>query len=282
MKDYNSVNIQKPDLDTCMTALVMGVSATDCVAVLNGNASEDELRNPAVLCIEVGGSGLVHLNNFDHHDPDKYYPPACQQAYEYKAIKDEKLHRLVSYVCIVDDRPEKHPSMPFPSLSSIFSGMLLAEKEPLKQFFSGIEILQTALVYNIDPFKSVPDLESWRFYKEEKYKNQCELDKILQQAEFYVTNNGTMIGYLESSVIGGIGALYAQGCEVVIVYNPCFGTPPVKKYTIASQNMKVAVLLKELDKVENGWGGRETIIGSPRIGSALNKNQILNLIKRLL
>jgi len=276
------VIIQKPDLDTCLTALIMGVSRNDVVCVENNGASPEDIADSSVICIESGGSGLVSLNNFDHHDPDKYFPPACQQAYEHRNIKDEMLGRLVRYVCIVDDRPNEHPPIQFPSLSSIFSGMLLYEKEPLEQLFSGIDMLKTVLANGIDPFESVPDLEIWHQYKEKKQKNLYELEKILSQAEFFETDNGTKSAYLESSAIGGIGSLYAQNCGVVIIYSPSFGNPPIRKFTIASQNKNVSILLDELKKFEEGWGGRETIIGSPRSGTMLDKTKVLSLVKKLL
>lgn len=62
------VIIRKPDLDTCLTALILGVEGSDEVILVSGDASEEDIMNPDVLSIEAGGSGLVHLNNFDLHD----------------------------------------------------------------------------------------------------------------------------------------------------------------------------------------------------------------------
>lgn len=242
------VIIQKPDLDTCLTALIMGVSKEDEIIISNSDASKADIFNPDILCIEAGGSGLIDLNNFDHHDPDKYFPPACRQAYDFKGIKDDKLEQLVEYVCMVDDGLKNHPVAAFPSLSNIFSGMLLVEKNKLIQFFKGIEILRTVLDNDLDPFSTMPDIEEWRIYKNAKEENQRRVEEVIRSAEFYNSVSGMKVGFVQSDFIGGIGTLYSQGCDVVIMYNPAFGEPPVKKYTIAGNDRKVSHLL--INKVD--------------------------------
>lgn len=272
------VIIQKADLDTCLTAFVMGVSASDDVTIRRIR-SHDAIHRPDVLCIEAGGSGLVHLNNFDHHDPDRYFPPACRQAYDYRGVKDAKLERLVEYVCMVDDRPKEHPVIQFPSLSGIFSGMLFVERDTIGQFIKGLEILKIVLDNDIDPFGTMPDIVEWESYRKAKEENNRQLEEILKTAAFYVSKAGLKIGYVESDVIGGIGFLYEKGCRVVVMYNSSFGTPPVRKFTIAGNNTKVSHLLKLFDAIEQGWGGRETIIGSPRQGTLLSSEQILKIVR---
>lgn len=272
------VIIQKPDLDTCLTALIMGVTEADEIIVSKGDASKEDIMNPDMLCIEVGGSSLVHLNNFDHHNTTQKLHPACMQAYEFKRLNDEKLNKLVEYVCMVDERQKYHPVIKFPSLSNIFSGMLLVERNPTLQFLKGIDILNKVLSENIDPYNTLPDIEDWRPYRNAKDENIEKIAEVLKKAEFYTANNGFKIGFVESYSIGGIGILYAQGCDVVIMYNPAFGEPPVTKYTIAGNSKKVNHLVKHFDKIEAGWGGRETIIGSPRVGTKLKKEEVLAVV----
>jgi hypothetical protein len=274
------VSISKPDLDTCLTALILGVIESDEIIVTNGEAPEADIMDPSVLCIEAGGSGLVHLGNFDHHDPDKYFPPACRQAYEHSqsAVRKRlsgRVERLVEYVCMVDDRSGTGSNAEFPSLSNIFSGMLLTQRNPVFQFFSGIEILDKVLALNIDPFETMPDIDEWRHYKAAKIENQQRLEEVLKRAEYYNTRSGCKVGFVETGFIGGIGTLYAQGCDVVIMYNSSFGDPPVRKFTIAGNNKKVSHLLEHFDKIEPGWGGRETIIGSPREGTIVEKGDVI-------
>jgi len=272
------VIIQKPDLDTCMTALILGVADKDDIIVAQGDASETDLMNSEVLCIEAGGSGLAHLNSFDHHDPHKYFPPACRQAYEYRGLNDKRIERLVEYVCMVDDKVQDHPAIAFPSLSNIFSGMLLVEKDKSVQFFKGIGILQKVLDENIDPFSTMPDIEEWWPYKDAKNENQRRVEEVLRSAEFHESKSGLKIGFVESNFIGGIGVLYAQGCDVAIMFSPAFGEPPVAKFTIAGNNKKVGHLIEYFDKIEKGWGGRDTIVGSPRSGSNLTKDIVLEIL----
>lgn len=276
------VLIQKPDLDTCLTALILGVCNTYEVLVSRSEACRDDIDNPAVLCVEAGGSGLVHLNNFDHHDTGKYFPPACRQAYDHKGLSDAKLERLVEYVCMVDERPQQPPKIGFPSLSNIFSGMLLLEKDAVTQFFRGIGILKKVLDDNLDPFSTMPDIEEWRPYVEAKNENIRGVAKTLAEAEYFTSNSGLKVGFVQSDFIGGIGALYMQGCDVVIMYNPAFGEPPTPKYTVAGNSTNVGSLVASFDKLEKGWGGRETIIGSPRGGTRLGKEEVLSIVLKIL
>ncbi|HID54984.1 TPA: hypothetical protein EYP37_00525, partial [Candidatus Poribacteria bacterium] len=88
------VVIQKVDLDTALTAFILGVSEEDDITPVRDKASADDLLNPNVICIECGGSGQVELSNFDHHDTDEELPPACVQAYKLRG-DDEHLNRLV-------------------------------------------------------------------------------------------------------------------------------------------------------------------------------------------
>jgi hypothetical protein len=270
--------IQKVDLDTTLTAMIMGVSDKDEIIVSKSDALSEDLNNPDVLCIEAGGGSQIELNNFDHHNTNQKLPPACRQAYEYKMIKDESLKHLVDYVCMVDENSSSHLSVEFPSLSNIFSGMLLVERNPVSQLFKGIGILKKVLDKDIDPFGTMPEIEEWRDYKEAKRINQEKVQEVIKKAGFFKSVGGLKIGYVESDFIGGIGALYSQGCDVVIMYNPAFGEPPVPKYTIAGNNKRVINLLEEFDKIESGWGGRETIIGSPRSGTLLEAKTVIKTI----
>lgn len=272
------VVIQKPDLDTCLTGLICGVSKHDHIHIVLDSAGNDDLKNPSVLCIECGGTGLMDLNNFDHHDPERYFPPACKQVYDHLKCKDVRLKRLVKYVCLIDDRSEKHPHIPFPSLSNIFSGMLLVEKDLKKQFLKGIEIFKKVLEDDIDPFSTMPRLFEWAEFIEAKIENMVEIERASKDAQFFYSERGEKIGFLESTSIGGIGALYKAGCDVAIIYNPAFGDPPRPKYTIAGNNKKLVQLLPFFDNMEKGWGGREKIIGSPKAGSRLKPEEILEIV----
>jgi hypothetical protein len=271
--------IQKPDLDTCLTALILEVTEGDDVHVVRGTASKEDLGDPGVLCIEAGGSGSASLNNFDHHDAGKSLPPACRQAFDRVKPDMNGLERLVEYVCAVDEVYILPTPIPFPSLSSIFSGMLLVEKDWKAQFFKGMAILRKALKNDIDPFGTMPDIEEWRLYRSAKEENMVRVTEALKDATFYKSQGGLKVGFLESDFIGGIGALYKQGCQVVVMHNQSFGSPPVKKFTIAGNGVEVYHLVQYFNKVEPGWGGQTTIIGSPRSGTKLDVEQVIQTVR---
>lgn len=272
------VAIQKVDLDTALTALLVGVKDGDRIVALRENAPDSFIFDPEICCIEAGGSGLTQFNNFDHHDPSRYFPPASKQAYTVLGLDDPVIERLVEYVSTLDERPDILPRIPFPSLSSIFSGMLLCESNPVMQLFAGISILTQVLCLELDPFSTIPILPVWEPYIAAKTMNREILNEDLNNVQIFESKTGLKIGFLESRAIGGTKALFSMGCDIAILYNPSYGNPPVRKFTIASRNKKLVNLLTHFDNIETGWGGRETIIGSPRTGTNLKKEDVLDVV----
>lgn len=292
------VVVQKVDLDTALTALLLGVSSQDEIVRVRDQAAPEDLRDPAVLCIECGGSGQVHLGNFDHHNTEEDLPPACVQAYRAgfrPPCDDEALERLVAYVALLDTQgPEalrlrteteevREGEGTFPTLSDVFAGMLLGVpgSRTREQLLRGIEILQTVLERGLDPFGRMPSLEEWREYIEAKRRNDEAVREAVAGAKLFRTKRGRRAGFVETEVFGAIGALYERGCEIAVAYAPRFGDPPVPKYTIAGNGVRVDSLLPLLNGREPGWGGpaHGTIIGSPRTGSHLPPEEVLALVK---
>ena len=163
--------------------------------------------------------------------------------------------RLVDYVCMVDERIPVGELPEFPTLSNIFSGMLLIEKEPAAQFAKGIAILRRVVAARLDPYDTMPDCEAWRPFAEAKEANFRLVKETLEQAEYYLSRRGRKVGYVESTAIGGIGTLYEQGCEVAVMFNPAFGEPPMPKFTIAGNQTLVIAAKPAFDELEAGWGG---------------------------
>ncbi|MEE4356119.1 MAG: hypothetical protein V2I97_06585 [Desulfococcaceae bacterium] len=271
--------IQKADLDTCLTGLILEVKESDNIIVSKGEACADDLENPDVCCIEAGGSGLVHLNNFDHHNCGIYLPPACRQAFESCGKTDPELKRLTSYVCIVDEALRLENPIPFPSLSNLFSGMLFTESDARQQFFKGMAMLRTVLDEKRSPFRTMPDLEEWKIYRRAKEEHIRKLREISGLGDFYISESGLRLGFAETGLImSGKGFLYEHNCDAVILHNPAFGIPPISKYTIVSKEIPLDGLKKIFDSIEIGWGGRDTILGSPRKGTLLDKKQVLEIV----
>ncbi len=274
------VIIQRVDLDTCLTGLIMDADESDTVICRRGNASMEDLLNPAVLCIEAGGSGWGRLNDFDHHNIEDYLPPACWQALVHQKKLNPELIRLARYVAMVDEAEPVFPYPGFPSLSALFSGMLLTEKEPVAQFFRGLGILKRVLADGIDPYGVMPDISEWRLFRAAKIRNGEQARNSFREARFLASKSGLTVGYLETLAIGGMGRLYRAGCDVGILFSPNFGNPPVPKFTIAGNGIRVFGLKPVFDELEPGWGGQQTIIGSPRQGTALSRAQVLEVVTR--
>ncbi len=278
-----TVYIVKPDLDTCLTAVVLGVGDNDDVLFGDTEAPEELLSDPAVLCIEAGGSGRVEEYNFDHHLPGVWLPPACRQALTWQGSSDSRLERLVSYVSMVDEGTPIVPAPGFPSLSGLFSGMLLTEQGVNAQFRAGCRLLREVLGESMDPFGSLPQVPHWQQYLDAKSDNSRRLGTLLDYAQLFHTRQGRLAALLDfppdgPRTIGGFASLFAEGAEVVILHDPLFGTPPVRKFTIAGRGVVVADLLPALERLEKGWGGRDAIIGSPRTGTTLDVSCVQDFV----
>lgn len=285
------VVIQKVDLDTALTAFILDVSEKDEIVVVRHQATPEALADPNAICIECGGSGQTHLNNFDHHDTDQDLLPACVQAYrlscEHK--ENELLTRLVEYVRLLDTQgPEalkqrsKLSDGAFPTLSDVFAGMLLLTQDHKEQLWQGIEICRVVWQEQLDPFGVMPELPEWEEYIEAKRMNNEAIRRAIESARFFKTKSGMKAGYVETDVIGALGALYKLSCQIAIAYAPRFGNPPVPKYTVAGDGVRVDGLLQILYEKEPGWGGpaHGTIVGSPRTGSRLKPEAVIDLVQK--
>jgi hypothetical protein len=272
---WTKVLFHKPDLDTTLTALIAGVNRSSNPVPCIAAGSDDDLYSMDILCVEAGGSGLVSFHNFDHHDPELHLQPACQQAFVHFGCRSSSLENLVRYVCIVDEA--KNCKIRFPTLSNIFSGMLLATPDSVEQLFRGIEILNTLLIRNLNPFDSMPDIPEWQIYIEAKAENQRHLERDFQNIVFFKTHSGNRGGLLVTTAIGGMSLLYRGGCEVGILYNPV-----KNKFTIASKKHNLSCLLKSFQNHEPGWGGRAQIFGSPYGGTLFTVDDVLSLVSEVL
>ncbi len=193
----------------------------------------------------------------------------------------------------------------FPTLSDIISGMLLTVRDPVQQLYAGVEILrrlETAgwdevhhsrfgeyldtkpLEEDFIPLFGPIRLDEFAPYVEAKKENQRLLAETLECAVWSETASGLKLAWLESNFFGAPGALYAHGAEVVVVFNPAFGQPPVPKFTVAGNNIVVLQALEKLNALESAWGGPATgtIIGSPREGSVLTLERVVEIVRQTL
>jgi len=279
------VVIQQVDMDTCLTAMIRGVSGDDDIAVVRGEAASADLSDPSVLCIEAGGSGQAERNNFDHHNTKESLPPACRQASQCSRQSDPQVARLVDYVTAIDvGAPHALPPLPglrFPTLSDVFSGMRLTIKDPIAQLRAGLEVFRTVLIHGLDPFGLMPELPCWQAYLMAKRQNNEAIAEAKAHTEIWTSKQGVKVGYLETDFIGALGALYGLGCAVAIAFSPHFGDPPIPKYTIGGNGIRVDHLLPWLNARERGWGGptHGTVIASPRTGSRLAPEEVKRIVQ---
>lgn len=294
MRKWEKVQVgTKIDLDTVGVGFLFGITRQDKVEVLpTSQASEEDLSNPSILCIEVGGSGRVNEGNFDHHGLSNATPLCSATWQAWEAVgRPEETKNLVHYIEILDVKGpqalrEKEGYPGFPTLSDVFSGVLLRKPKPLEQFHKGIEILSEVVQRKINPFERIPieEIPQWRSYAEAKAENDQQLAEAVKNAQWGQTREGLKIAWLETSFIGALQALYEASAQVVVVFHPAFGPAKVRKFTIAGNNVRVDAILPELNAREPGWGGPSTgtILGSPRGGSKLTLNEVVEIVRKTL
>jgi len=271
------VVFSKADLDTCLAGALAGVADGDLVVWQPGGATPEQLRDPQTLCLEAGGSGQVELRNFDHHDTALPLPPAATQAF-LAAGRPPEFERLVELNEMVDTARPFAASY-FPNASHLISGIRFVHaRDPVRQFLAGVEALRRIAADGLDPFGPLPWLPEWQPYFEEKQRRLAEMPDIgfaLWQS------NGLTIAFAETNAIGAPSLLYRHGADVAVVFSPHFGYPPVPKYTICGNQVRVDRLLPVLNARDPGWGGpaHGTIIGSPRAGSRLSFEELRRLVE---
>lgn len=307
------VRVEKIDPDTIGAAFLLGVSREDEVVVLRGEASSEDLENAEVICIEVGGSGQSQLNNWDHHGPgsEGLFSATFQVWLEMGANLSEKYKELVTrigvfglctsspcafsflvdYINKLDTRGpkalgEKSEELS-PTLSDVFSGMLLTERDPVEQLHKGVRMLREVIMAGIDAFGQMPESMvsgPWSAYVEAKAENNRQIAKAVENAQWSTTSAGFRMAWLETDFFGAPGALYGVGAQVVVAFAPHFGPAKVRKFTVAGNSIKVDAVLPKLNALESGWGGPPTgtIIGSPREGSELELSEVVKIVEETL
>jgi hypothetical protein len=205
-----------------------------------------------------------------------------------KLVPREKslLYLLIRLVCYIDKLDIEGPEALgpkseelFPTLSDVFSGMLLTERNPVEQFHKGVEILKTVIDSKQDPFGRIEGFDS---YAKAKAENNRQIAKAVEQAQWTTTQSGLKLGYLETEFFGAPGALYGAGAQVVVALNPNYNG--VRKFTIAGNGIRVDSVKDRLNAKEPGWGGPPsgTILGSPREGSNLSLEEVVRIVKEAL
>ncbi len=270
------VVFRKCDLDTCLTAAVLGVSECDTIVCRPEGALPEEIDDLQTCCIEAGGSGGAAQNNFDHHSMHLRLPPACVQAFEFKG-RPKQYEALVEFTHRLDTG--KTVGVPFPNMSSLMSGILLVHPNSIDQFVSGIANLNLAAVLALDPFDTLPRLRRWRVYFEAKQRQRQRLQREVRLAQFCSTK-AWKVGFLETEEPGAPAWLYHAGAHVAVVRRPALPPAELSKYTICGNGVSVSPLLSILNSVEGGWGGPShgTIIASPFRGSRLTFTELRELI----
>ncbi len=291
---------EKVDLDAILALYIMGIRPWYDIRVVSGSATGAELADSRVLCIEVGGSGRVEEGNFDHHGSSGVVECASRQAWCIWQKEQEQrariLNGLVDYVGLLDEghRRAESGQVAFPSLTQLFSGMLLSVRKPEEQIQQGLLLIDAAVRVGLNPFlesgsKLFEVLDSARLWAATKRAHEKNGEAILANATWLTSREGRRVAVIETTWFGAPGALQGAGADLVIALNPrhCVNVADYfRKFTVAAHReagISVLPALPELNQLELGWDGpgHGTIIGSPRgKSSCLSMSQVVAVVFR--
>jgi len=185
----------------------------------------------------------------------------------------------VDYVAEVDIPAwPRRSSRPKPSLSALFSGMLLRVGTPVGRFQAGLGLLETVRDLGLDPFEAMPVRPEWSDFLAAR---QAESEALQRDAGGIVIRElpgGLRLGGLATRRYGAVGAIFSRGCRLAVALQPGRGEGEPAKATIAGAGLRVDWLLAPLSDMEPGWGGRQDIIGSPVVGTRLPLGRLLDLV----
>ena len=123
-------------------------------------------------------------------------------------------------------------------------------------------------------------------YREQILKEKFIALTALEQGEILVEEVDNNVVFVESKHQAGTSIGYLRA-PVVVAFNPEFKsqrTEAYRKYTVCQYglgNIDLVSALKEIQTLEEGWGGSPTIIGSPQgKSSELSKEQVLEVVKK--
>lgn len=207
--------------------------------------------------------------------------------------ENKRVARLVEYIdCLDTLGPEALSRWAgrnnFPTLSDVFDGMLLVTRDPIEQLLLGVEILQEVVKHGLDginPYGRMPveEIPQWAKWVEAKVENNRKIAEAVKLAHWSTTASGYKLAWLKTDFFGAPGALYGVGAQVVVAFSPHFGPNRIPKFTVAGNGIRVDGILSELNAREPGWGGPATgtILGSPREGSKLTLNEVIEIVEVL-
>jgi hypothetical protein len=260
--------------------------------------TQEELKDPTVIVGDIGLPGYEDigynpaLNNFDHH-----YSHADRSA---TFLFNEEYHTLrqdiVKYIDAVDLRRQVEESEH--SLQVAIAGIRVRHDEAdLKILEEGGKLLKWLEKTGQKPEDlsgALPD--KFQEYLQTGIDALRQIRKDSEAMQKHRTQKGRLVGYVQTPfpIFSMVKEeMFARGIDIAVVHNP-----EKRRFSIASSvsggkgaNLKAEGLIEALNQAEwgkglphdQGWGGHEDRIGSPKpSGSLLTSEEVLAIVKATL
>lgn len=295
-KDKRRVLVGKIDLDTVAACFIAQVTREDEVEVVGCiQVAKEDLENPNILCIGVGGSGRRYLNNWDKGKGSSitrqmWEQGGCNITFPGGTWQVETLIDYIEGSLSVKKPRQKEAkdSQFFPTLLDIFEGMLLSTRGEVEKLHCGVGILRTLVRKGLDPFGLMPEDNIWFDYSQAKARYNREVRKLKKQAQWTTTSSGFSMVSVESDFLkAAYILLHKLGAQIAVVLNPRYRlrSREMRMFTISSNNIELNTLLPELNSQERGWkiiGNGKTLYSSCYRSSGLSLKKVIRVVQKKL
>lgn len=183
---WKKVVVGKISFDIISLAFLLGVTRVEEV-IFSARATTAELLDTEILCLGAGGAGQTEKSNYNYkvgdlessltkkvHEAGGLEIPFWQA--NRGASKDDfglgiessdelrrRISRFVQYAYFLhelgNETLKAEMKVGSPTLAEIFEAMMVCEKDPVEQFFKGIEILAKVIRNGQEPFGAIQGFE---------------------------------------------------------------------------------------------------------------------------
>ena len=166
--NFKTVIIDQVTMDTCLTASIMGLSSR-CKfnLVIGGNATNTQLYDTRVLCINVGGHGLTDLYNFNTYNDSDGNPLvlSCEEALETSnGVRITfVIYKIVQFVAAYTKKHTQNQQNSSGNyngstvkVDTIFNAIMDTQDLSMHdKFLMGLDFFGSLYRYSVDPFDHV-------------------------------------------------------------------------------------------------------------------------------
>jgi len=257
--------------------------------------TREDLHDSNVIVGDIGLQGyedIGHnpaLNNFDHHFSRADRSATFLFNNTYHALRQD----IVDYIEDVDLHGGDEKSDTTLKVATI-GIRVLHDGEDLVILAEGGRLLKWLEETAHEPGKMSGTLtETAQGYLKTGQEEVRLIREELKTMRRFTTSKGRTVGYLKTrSPVFSVAKeeMFALGIDIAVVYHPVKNRYSIARKALGAERINLEGIIEALNAAEwhrglprdQHWGGHEDRIGSPRSGSILSADEVLNIVKATL